>query len=270
MSASNTDVAVQDQERAPAIITEGPGALLGAIVQLARDPAVDVSKLQALLAMQERMEARQAEIEFNRALGRLPKIRVKKTGRADLTRKDGTAGGSWTYAKWEDIATIIEPLMEAEGFRLVFDAQPRPGEGGGIIVTGTLLHRDGHSRSASMPISLDTGAGRNNVQAMGSSLSYGKRYTAEMLLNIVREGEDDDGKIGGTKFVTPAEAEELRALTKAAGRREDQFLHTFFGGHEGTPQSFDAIESGTVHVAVKNTLQRLVADQRRKAEKEKQ
>jgi hypothetical protein len=28
---------------------------------------------------------------------------------------------------------------------------------------------------------------------MGSSLSYGKRYTTEMLLNIVREGDDDDG-----------------------------------------------------------------------------
>jgi hypothetical protein len=29
---------------------------------------------------------------------------------------------------------------------------------------------------------------------MGSTLSYGKRYTAEMLLNIVREGDDKDGR----------------------------------------------------------------------------
>jgi hypothetical protein len=45
-----------------------------------------------------------------------------------------------------------------------------------------------------MVLQLDTGPGRNQNQAMGSTLSYGKRYTAEMLLNIVREGEDTDGK----------------------------------------------------------------------------
>ena len=32
---------------------------------------------------------------------------------------------------------------------------------------------------------------------MGSSFSYGKRYTTTMLLNIVTEEEDDDGKLGG-------------------------------------------------------------------------
>lgn len=215
------------QERAPVIITEGPGALLSAIVQLARDPAVDVTKLQALLAMQERMEARQAEIEFNRALARLPSIRVKKNGIIDLTRKDGTSGGSIAFAKWEDMMTIVEPMMEREGFRLMFDTTPRSGEGGGLIVSGMLLHRDGHSRTASIPLALDTGAGRNNVQAMGSSLSYGKRYTTEMLLNIVREGEDDDGKLAGTKFITEAQCAEIETLIKGTGRDRTKFLQVY-------------------------------------------
>ena len=53
---------------------EGPGAVLSAIVQLAKDPAVDVSKLDALLKMQERMTDREAEVQFNKALMRLPPL----------------------------------------------------------------------------------------------------------------------------------------------------------------------------------------------------
>jgi hypothetical protein len=81
--------------------------------------------------------------------------------------------------------------MAEEGFTLSFDSKPHDR---GITITGTLLHRDGHSRSATMLLDEDRGPGRNNLQAMGSTLSYGKRYTAEMLLNIVREGDDKDGR----------------------------------------------------------------------------
>lgn len=207
-------------------ITEGPGALLHAIVALAKDPAVDVTKLSALMAMQERMETRQAEIEFDRALARISEImpRVKKNGRINLIKKDGSDGGSYAFAKWEDMDAILRPLMGREGFTLSFDAVPRPGEGGGLIVTGRLLHRDGHSRSASMPLALDTGPGRNNLQAMGSTLSYGKRYCAEMLLNIIREGDDDDGKRGGMVYIDAAQAEELGALLVATKTDEARFL----------------------------------------------
>ena len=172
-------------------IQEGPGALLTAIVQMARDPSVDADKMEKLLAMQERMVAREAERQFNQAMMRLPPIHVKKNGTIDLTSKEdraaGRAGKSVPFAKWEDMAAVVEPLLEREGFRLSFDSIPRPGDGGGLIVTGRLSHRDGHGRTASMPLPLDSGPGRNNLQAIGSTLSYGKRYAAEMLLNIVRE-----------------------------------------------------------------------------------
>ena len=250
-------VAVRQESAAP-VISEGPGALLGAIVQMAKDPAVDVTKLQALLQMQERMEVRQAEIEFGRALARLPPMHVKKSGMIDLTSKEDRAANRQRkpvpFAKWEDIARLIEPMLEAEGFRLMFDSQPRQGDGGGLIVTGTLLHRDGHSKTASMPLALDTGPGRNNLQAMGSSLSYGKRYCTEMLLNIVREGDDDDGMRGGMRFITEPQADELRAMAREVGRQEGPFLQSMFGD---TVHSFDEIEDGPGYLAARNTLMAL-------------
>jgi len=212
--------AVANPVPTPPVVAEGAGSLLTAIVQMARDPSVDADKLEKLLAMQERMEGREAERQFNLALMRLPPIHVKKNGRIDLTSKEDRAKGliaqrEVPFARWEDMAKVIEPLLEAEGFRLSFNSAPRQGDGGGLVVTGTLLHRDGHSRSASMPLPLDTGPGRNNLQAQGSTLSYGKRYTTEMLLNIVRDGDDDDGKRGGDKFITPEQPRKFpRSWTK--------------------------------------------------------
>jgi len=219
--------------------------LLSAIVQLARDPSVDVTKLQALLGMQERMEGRQAELEFNRALSRLPPMHVKKNGLIDLTSKEDKAKNvsrkPVAFAKWEDMAAVIEPILDAEGFRLMFESVPRPGEGGGLTVTGMLLHRDGHCRSASIPLPLDTGPGRNNLQAYGSTLSYGKRYTAEMLLNIVRDGQDDDGKTGGAMPLTEEEVDAVRGALMAAKLTDPEkitrFLHTHTNYHADSPEA---------------------------------
>lgn len=209
------------------VVRDGaPASILAAIVTLARDPAVDVTKLDALLKMQERMEGRQAEVAFTRALADLPPIRVKKNGKVTLLRKDGTDGGTYPFAKWEDIDLIIGPLLHEKGFRLTFDSAPRQGDGGGLVVTGTLLHCDGHSRSASMPLALDTGPGRNNLQAMGSTLSYGKRYCAEMLLNIVREGDDDDGLRGGARYITAEQVKELSDLLNETKTPLDRFCAT--------------------------------------------
>jgi hypothetical protein len=170
-------------------IESGPSKLLSVILEMARDDSLDILKLQTLLEMQQKMETREAEIEFNRALARLAgkMPQVPRNGRVSL----GEGKGSYPFTKWEDMDKIIRPLMAEEGFVLSFNSSPHER---GISVTGTLSHKDGHNRTASMVLQLDTGPGRNINQAMGSTLSYGKRYTAEMLLNIVRQGDDNDGR----------------------------------------------------------------------------
>lgn len=220
-----TDTAVSLVEDRAMTAPTPTDSILSVIERAARDPGVDVGKMQALLDMHERMAARAAEIEFNRALANLPAFRVKKNGRINLIRKDGSASGSIPFARWEDMAAVIEPRLAAEGFRLTFDSTPRQGDGGGLLVTGTLLHKNGHSRSATLPLPLDTGPGRNNLQAYGSTLSYGKRYTTEMLLNIVREGEDNDGAgadDGGT--ITPEQADEIFSLVQRTNTDQTKFL----------------------------------------------
>ena len=211
--APSTDLAASQSEN-------GTTSLLNFVALAVKDKDIDVSKLDALLRMQREIVADEAKLKFNQAMARMTtgKLRVKKNGRVDL----GTGKGGYDFATWPDMDDVLRPLMEREGFTLCFNMETK--EGGGAIVSGTLLHIDGHSRTVTVPLALDTGAGRNNLQAMGSTLSYGKRYCAEMLFNIVREGVDDDGKLGGTVFITAAQVTEIEQLITDGGIPRDPFL----------------------------------------------
>ena len=208
-----------------AVVNDGPGALLSAIVQLAKDPAVDVAKLEALLGMQARMEGRQAEAEFNRAFHAMePNLpRVKKNGHVEYKKGDKVEK-AFKFARWEDVDAGIRPILREHGFSLAFDTAPRQGDGGGLVVTGTLLHTAGHSRSSSIALALDSSGGKNNIQGIGSTFSYGARYVTRMLLNIVTEDDDDDGVRGGVVFLSPEESAELLALVTETNTQEGRFL----------------------------------------------
>jgi hypothetical protein len=242
-------------------------SLLNIIAMAAQNPATDVAKLSALLDMQERVIAKQAEAAFNRALAALMKKlpRIKKNGTVEYPEDKNKPGGpkkkAFNFARWEDIDEIIRPLMDEEGFSLSFNSAPKQGDGGGMICTGTLLHSEGHSRSASIPLALDSSGGKNNLQGMGSTFSYGKRYTTTMLLNLVFEGEDDDGVRGGARFISQDDADDLRNLSKEAGRQEGAFLDRLFAGRV---RSFDEIEQGPGYLAAKSTLEGILHQQRAK------
>jgi hypothetical protein len=69
---------------------------------------------------------------------------------------------------------------------------------GSILIRGRLKHLPGgHYEDSFMPAPLDTTGGKSNVQAVGSTNSFLRRYVACNIFNIVVVGDDDDG-IGGT------------------------------------------------------------------------
>lgn len=235
--SETTDIVIQPDAPVmaqPASQSEA-SAIMTMIAHAAKDPAVNVDKMAALFSLQERVMARQAEAEFNAAHSRVVAVmpRVPKNGIVSL----GTGKGGYNFAKWEDIDRFLRPLMIAEGFSLIFDMTAK--EGGGAVVAATLRHSGGHSVTASIPLALDAGAGRNNLQAMGSTLSYGKRYLAEMLFNIVREGADDDGRAGGKQYLSDQQKSDLLDMLASTSTDIDRFF---------TAMNIDAATVGDIDV----------------------
>lgn len=232
--------------------------VLDAVIAAASNKDVDVGKMRELLGLQKELMTMQAEQEFNQAFHRLQldMPRIKKNGAVEYKGKI-----AFHFANYENIDAAIRPLLEREGFALSFDSTQRTGDGGGLIVTGTLSHVAGAKRSASIPVPLDISGGKNSIQGYGSAMSYGRRYTMTALLNIVTEAEDDDGVRGGKRFINEAQIEELQSLAKQAGREETPFVERLFAGEIHT---FDEIEVGTAFNAAKSTLMGIVRQQQAK------
>lgn len=190
--------AVTKTEQPNAEVAEYSGGLLEVIARAARDPSVDIEKLERLIAVQERIQARDAEIAFSAAFADMQPMLPSITKGNQIVHKGQVIS---EYAEWADISKIVTPILSSFGFSLSF----KSGNSGGMVtVTAILRHRLGHKDEASLPLPLDTSGAKNAVQSVGSTISYGKRYTGCPLLNIVTEGEDDDGATSGPKVQVQA------------------------------------------------------------------
>lgn len=174
------------------VITTGPATIMEVISRAATDPSTDVDKLDRLLAMYERISDREAKAAYADALAlmqpELPEI-VERGGIKNANKEVQS-----TYALWEDINREIKPILAKHGFALSFRVERIDGL---VSVTGVLEHRAGHRESTTLSLPVDSSGSKNAVQAVGSSTSYGQRYTAKLLLNLTSRGADDDGKAAG-------------------------------------------------------------------------
>lgn len=167
--------------------------------RLACDPNVPVEKLERLIAMQERINANNARAAFNAAFATMQSALPEISERGQLTVK-GTVRS--TYAKLEDIQAGIKPVLEAHGFAIRHRTEWPADKAGIIRIVGILCHEEGHSEESVFEAPMDRSDYRTDIQSMGSTVSYGRRYTTLDLLNITTRGVDDDG---GKPKVAPSE-----------------------------------------------------------------
>lgn len=191
-------------------------SVLSIVGKLVESPNIDVDKVQKLLEMQERIMDKNAQIAFNKAMAQMqPKLpEIKHNSKIQH-------GGKLisTYAKYEDIDRVIRPLYSEHGFSISFDSNRTPE---GVTYYGTLSHVEGYSRTAEMILPPDTSGAKNQIQAIGSTISYAKRYLVGMLLNLVTVGEDDDA--GSIDVIGIEQAVEIDTLLRDTKSDKAKFL----------------------------------------------
>jgi hypothetical protein len=164
---------------------ESPASVISAIGRMAADPNLDADKMIRLFELQERLMAKQAEIQFAEAMARLqPKLPVVRKNGMIAFKEQKTP-----FARYEDIDEAIRPLLNAEGFSISFDSKRVEG---GTEYSCEVSHSAGHSKTKSLILPADTSGSKNSIQAIGSTVSYAKRYLVGMHFNIITKGQDDD------------------------------------------------------------------------------
>jgi hypothetical protein len=209
-----------ERRRPPAPPSDSPFRVLGLIERIALDPHADVEKLDRMVAMYEGLRAKEAELAYNAAKGRilkkLARIKIVKNrsvlSEIDRGKRQKVVFEAFRYAPLEEIDQHLRPLLAEEEMDLSYSDEPW--EAGGIVIRGRLKHLpSGHYEDSFMPAPLDTTGGKSNVQAVGSTNSFLRRYVACNIFNIVVVGDDDDGS-GGT--VEGVQAKSILDLMKKA------------------------------------------------------
>lgn len=200
-------------------------ALISMIERAARDPSVDIDKMERLFQMHERMTATAARVAYDAAFSAMqPELpEIDKRGKIIIKEK-GTEKviQSTPYALWDDTNKLIKPILAKHGFGLSFRITQTEAK---ITTRAVLSHCGGHREETEFSASIDATGSKNNVQGWGSSFTYSKRYTGTAILNITTKGEDDDGKAAGAgAFVTEDQQAKLRTLLDDTGSDIGQFL----------------------------------------------
>ena len=206
-----------------ALQVQGP-TILEVIERAASDPGVDVGKMKALLDMHEHVLERNAESAFNAAFAEMQSEmpEIDEAGQIKVGEQVRSK-----YALFEDINKVVKPILQKHGFAVMFKT---PKGESGVTVEGVLMHREGHRESTSMTLEADTSGSKNGVQAIGSSVSYAKRYILTGLLNITTRGQDDDGRRAGTKPIDAKQVADLLSLAdevKKTGETKKDVVNAF-------------------------------------------
>lgn len=175
------EVQAANQAAMPAVSAEAQ-AIMQMIERVVLNPDADMDKLDKMLDMQERILNRNAKQAFTADLAAMQ-------AELPLVGKLGEGHNKAKYARLEDINEAIRPTLQKHGFAVTF--RTKQGEKT-LTVTAILSHRMGHSEETDLILPLDTSGSKNAVQAVGSTISYGKRYALCLLLNI-STGDDNDG-----------------------------------------------------------------------------
>ncbi|MCG5533139.1 ERF family protein [Halorhodospira sp. 9621] len=197
------------------------GSLVQNIIRAASDPSTDVEKMERLWSMYERIEARNAEAEFNRAMSRCQRQmgRVSADANNPQTRS--------RYATYARMDAALRPIYTQEGFSLSFDTEAV--QDGWVRVLCYVSHETGHTRTYRVDMPSDgIGAKGNAVMtrthASGSAMSYGMRYLLKLIFNVAIGEDDDDGNAAGNPPRPVAQgsqtvtAEQLAAIEGALRR----------------------------------------------------
>jgi hypothetical protein len=179
-----------------AVATGGEAAsLIQIIASAARDPNVDIEKMERLWTMHERMRNRAAEEAFNDAMNK---------AQGEMGRVSADAVNPQTkslYATYGKLDAKIRPIYTRHGFSISFNEGEGAPEGHARILA-YVSHSAGHTRTYKMDMPADgKGAKGGDVMtkthATGSAHSYGRRYLLKDIFNIAigeedRDGNDDD------------------------------------------------------------------------------
>jgi hypothetical protein len=183
----------QDAQPAPAPVDP----ILALIERAARDPDVDIEKMQQLFGLRERLEDRRAKQAFDNAIA-LAKGEIgpiAKNRSVDFSSQKGRT--NYRYEDFAAVAAVVDPVLARHGLSYRFRSEQ---QGPKLRVTCRVSHADGYGEETSLEAQNDESGNKNSIQAVGSAATYLQRYTLKLALGLAASNDDDAQSVSSSKI----------------------------------------------------------------------
>lgn len=209
---------------APAPASSETAALIAMLERAARDPDVNIDKMERAFEMLMRVLARNAESAFNAAMA------AAQAEIRPVARKLQNTQTNSMYADLGAISEAVDPIIHKHGLGCT-TSEFRSEVPGHIGVRIKVRHADGHSESYDFNIPIDAAGIQGKVNktpthAYASTLTYGRRYAKCAVFDIATKNDTDGNqpKNESQGVITDEQRDELTALIAKADIEIDAVL----------------------------------------------
>ncbi|HLP31639.1 MAG TPA: ERF family protein [Geothrix sp.] len=191
------------------------------LLEMAIQSGASMDMLERLMALQERKEKEDARKAFAAAMAAFKSNppRLTKNCLVDFTSQKGRT--HYRHADLEEVATPIAQAMAPHGLSFRWSTKQQNNR---IFVTTILEHCMGHREELTLEGSPDESGNKNNIQAVGSTITYLERYGLLAITGMAVKGQDNDG--AGATSIPRAITEACEQIAKAESIQALQKIYT--------------------------------------------
>lgn len=198
----------------PRATSMAPTDLIMAAIQKGATPEA-LTQIKDLVLELQRWEARKA---FDQAMADAKAeftTIIKNRTVSYASEKSPTGKVEYQHEDLAQIAEQIGPILGKHGLNYRYRSTSNPNEP--VSVTCIIAHRDGHREETTLSAGRDEGAGKNSIQAVGSTTTYLQRYTLKLALGLAAAVDDDGVAAGIGEFISETQLSELNTLAIDSG-----------------------------------------------------
>tara|TARA_R110002074_G_scaffold125024_2_gene261893 strand:+ start:12747 stop:13586 length:840 start_codon:yes stop_codon:yes gene_type:complete len=248
-------------------------SIMAVIARVASDPDADITKLERMLEMKERLDDRAREDE-NRAAQKefFAALTAAQSEVPVVVKNRQNDFNKSTFADLAAIENVAMPVIRSHGFNVT--AKSIPGaENGMQRILFRVAHTCGHVDEFEDDYALDSAgsggkASKTPIQAKGSTVTYARRYMLCAYFNIAIGDRDGQPQKPAEKSeLTASQSKEIYGLIEETSTDEKLFLKAAKAASVEAiaPARFDALRARLIQ---KRNDQAAASEKAASAEKE--
>jgi len=228
MAMSETALVINkapDQTQVAQMPENGTAAIMSMLDRLMSDPSISMDRANQAFDFYMKVQAQQARIAFEASMAAAKAEFSPVIKRHTVDYGEGVKRTTYKHEDLADIDAMADPILAQHGLNCRYRITSNPNEP--VSVTCVISHSMGHYEETTLRAGADSSGGKNQNQAIGSTVTYLQRYTKKAALGLAA-ARDTDGKaddpVVTSDLISDEQVAELTALIHETKSDINKFL----------------------------------------------